>query len=127
MENNKSKLEKAKDYAKYLQDRITDLMKDLETTIHCTDNGIDLDVVRMCCNDICTWAETLNNYTKDCILTVIFDNDVDMFQIKEIDGVIDVLEANDNEFRVITKECLKYQILSRLHELGEMEYHDETI
>ena len=127
MENNKSKLEKAKDYAKYLQDKIIDFMKDLETTIHCTDNGIDLNQVRIYCNDICTYAQTLNNYTKDCILTVIFDNDVDMFQIKEIDGVIDVLEANDNKFRVITKECLKYQILSKLHELGEMEYYDETI
>ena len=64
---------------------------------------------------------------KDGYGRIIFDNDVDMFQIKEIDGVIDVLEANENEFRVITKQSFKYYVLNKLHELGEMEYHDETI
>lgn len=123
----KSKLEQAKKYVEYLQDRISGYLKDLEATVHYTDNGIDLSEVRMYCNDICTYAETLNDYTKDCILTIIFDNDVDMVKIKEIDGVMDVLLTSDNEFRVITKQCLKYQVLSKLHELGEMEYHDETI
>ena len=108
----KSKLEQAKDYAKYLQDRITDFMKDLETTIHC--------------NDICTYAETLNNYTKDCILTVIFDHNVDIAKVKAIDGVINVID-NDGEITITTKQCLRYQVLCKLHELGEMEYHDETI
>ena len=122
----KSKLEQAKDYAKYLQDRITDFMKDLETTIHCNDNGIDLSEVRMYCNDICTYAETLNNYTKDCILTVIFDHNVDIAKVKAIDGVINVID-NDGEITITTKQCLKYQVLSKLHELGEMEYNDESI
>ena len=126
MEKN-NKLEQAKESVKYLQDRISNYIKELENTINYTDNGIDLSAVKMHCNDICTYAETLNDYTKDCILTIIFDNDVDMVKIKEIDGVMDVLLTSDNEFRVITKQCLKYQVLSKLHELGEMEYHDETI
>ena len=126
MEKN-NKLEQAKESVKYLQDRISNYIKELENTINYTDNGIDLSAVKMHCNDIYAYAENLNYYTKDCILTIIFDNDVDMFQIKEIDGVIDVLEANENEFRVITKQCFKYYVLNKLHELGEMEYHDETI
>ena len=123
----KSKLEKAKDYAKYLQDKITDLMKDLETTIHCTANGIDLGEVRMYCNNICTYTETLNNYTKDCLLTIIFDEYVDINKVKAIDGVIDTWDGNTDEIVIKTKQCLKYQVLSKLHELGEMEYHDETL
>ena len=126
MEKN-NKLEQAKESVKYLQDRISKYIKELEKTINYTDNGIDLSTVKMHCNDIYAYAETLNYYTKDCTLTVIFDNDVDMFQIKEIDGVIDVLEANDSGFIVVTKQCFKYYVLSKLHELGEMEYHDETI
>ena len=123
----KNKLEKAKDYAKYLQDKITDLMKDLETTIHLTDSGIDLHEVRMYCNNICTYAETLNDYTKDCILAVIFVHNIDIAKVKAIDGVIDARDGNTVEIVIKTKQCLKYQVLSKLHELGEMEYHDETL
>ena len=121
----KSKLEKAKDYAKYLQDKINDLMKDLETIIHCTDNGIDLINVRMYCDNICTYAQTLNNYTKDCILSVIFVHNIDVAKVKAIDGVINVID-NDGEITITTKQCFKYQVLYKLHELGEIEYYDKT-
>ena len=123
----KSKLEKAKDYVDYLQHKISDFMKDLEIAINCTDNGIDLSEVRMYCNDICTYAETLNNYTKDCILTVIFDDPIDCTKIKAIDGVIDTWDGNTGELVIKTKQCLKYQVLTELYKLGEMEYNDESI
>ena len=122
----KYKLKEVNEYVNYIKSTLRDLIDDLETTIFKSD-AVSLVEIRQYCNDIINYCDQLYFHTKNYFVTVTYKHNVNIDKIKGIDGVIDAIDNDYGEITVSTKECLKYQVLSKLKELGEMEYHDETI